>query len=249
MNALNNITYGVYILTSSADKFNGCIINTLTQVTSNPLKISITVNKDNYTTKMIEESGNFNVSILDKSTDFEIIKTFGFSSGKDTNKFEDFSDFKLSGNGIPYITKYTNAYISGRVIEKIDLGSHYLFIAEVTDSLALSSNESVTYSYYHTNIKPKPTAQKKNSYVCKICGYVHEGDELPSDFICPICKHGVEAFEKIENNAENIKQNKATPTPTSLDKKTYYCPICGYSVESDTAPDKCIICGADMLEK
>ena len=243
MNPLNNITYGLYILTTKTDKFNGCVINTLNQVTSNPLQISIAINKDNYTTKMIEENGVFNVSILDNTTTFDLIKHFGFSSGKDVNKFDNFRDYKVSKNGVPYITKHTNAFISGKVTNKIDLGTHYLFIADVTESEILSDTESVTYSYYHTNIKPQPTQQKKNSYVCKICGYVHDGD-LPDNFICPICKHGVEVFEKIES-----KNDKTTITKTNANKKTYYCPICGYSVESETKPDKCIICGAEMLEK
>lgn len=248
MNAFNNITYGVYVLTSKTDKYNGCIINTLMQVTSNPEQISVCVNKENYTTKMIEESGVFNVSILDQTTTFDIIKHFGFSSGKDTNKFADFSDFKLAQNQIPYITRNTNAFLSGKVSKSVDLGSHILFVADVTEKVVLSSAEPLTYSFYHSNVKPKQSA-KKNSYVCKICGYVHEGDELPNDFICPICKHGVEAFEKIETVEKINEKDKTTTKETATSRKTYYCPICGYTTESDTRPDKCLLCGAEMFEK
>ena len=236
MNPLFNISYGLYILTAKSDKYNGCIINTLMQVTSNPNRISITVNKDNFTTKIIEETGEFNVSILDKTTDFEIVKHFGFSSGKDVYKFDNFCDYKLSENKIPYITKHTNSYISAKVISKLDVDSHLTFVADVTDMAELSNNESVTYSYYQANIKPKPAKTKKNSYVCKVCGYVYEGDDLPEDFVCPICKHGTEAFELQKEVKEPVK-------------KKYVCPTCGYIEESETPIDTCIICGAKMLEQ
>ncbi|MBQ9792808.1 MAG: flavin reductase [Clostridia bacterium] len=195
MKALYNISYGLYVLTANAEKPNGCIINTLQQVTSNPERISITVNKDNYTTKLIEETGIFNVCILDINTNFETIKNFGFSSGKDVDKFEKFKDFKLSKNGLPYITKNTNAFLSAKVVSKTDVGTHFTFVADVTEDVVLSETESITYSYYLKNVKPKPEPQNKNQYVCSVCGYVHEGENLPEDFICPICKHGAEVFE------------------------------------------------------
>ena len=195
MKALYNISYGLYVLTANAEKPNGCIINTLQQVTSNPERISITVNKDNYTTKLIEETGIFNVCILDINTNFETIKNFGFSSGKDVDKFEKFKDFKLSKNGLPYITKNTNAFLSAKVVSKTDVGTHFTFVADVTEDVVLSETESITYSYYLKNVKPKPEPQNKNQYVCSVCGYVHEGENLPEDFICPICKPGAEVFE------------------------------------------------------
>ncbi len=196
MKALFNIPYGLYVLTAKDEKDNGCIINTLQQVTSTPTKISITVNKDNYTTKMIEKTKVFNVSILDKSVSFDLIKNFGFASGKDVNKFENFNDYKLAENGVVYITKHTNSYLSAKVVSQTDVGTHITFVADVTEDVVLSDTESVTYDYYLKNIKPKPEEKTKNSYVCSICGYVYEGEELPKDFICPICKHGVEVFEK-----------------------------------------------------
>ena len=162
MKALYNIPYGLYVLTAKGEKFNGCIINTLQQVTSNPERISITINKDNYTTSLIEKSGEFNVSILDVNTKFETIKNFGFSSGKDVDKFENFKDFKLSKNGLPYITQNTNSYLSAKVVSKTDVGTHITFVADVTEDVVLSETESITYSYYLKNVKPKPEAQNKN---------------------------------------------------------------------------------------
>ena len=195
MKALYNIPYGLYVLTAKGEKLNGCVINTLQQVTSNPERISITVNKDNYTTSLIEKSGEFNISILDINTNFETIKNFGFSSGRDVDKFKQFKDFKLSKNGLPYITKDTNSYLSAKVVSKTDVGTHITFVADVTEDVVLSEVESITYSYYLKNVKLKPEAKNKNKYVCTVCGYVYEGETLPKDFICPICKHGAEVFE------------------------------------------------------
>lgn len=196
MKTLFNIPYGLYVLTAKDEKDNGCIINTLQQVTSSPTQISITINKDNYTAKMIQKTLAFNVSILDKTVNFDLIKNFGFSSGKDTNKFENFKDYKVAQNGIVYITQSTNSYLSAKVVSQTDIGTHITFVAEVVDDVVLQQTESVTYDYYLKNIKPKPAEKTKNSYVCSICGYVYEGEELPKDFICPICKHGSEVFEK-----------------------------------------------------
>lgn len=232
MSALFNISYGLYVLTTNLNKYNGCIINTLMQVTSNPNKISITLNKENFTTKTIEQTKEFNVSILDTTATFDVFKRFGFSSGESVDKFKDFYDYKLSENNIPYITKHSNAYISAKVVEKMDVGTHVIFIAEIVNSEVISTNESLTYSYYHKHIKPSAKAED-NSYVCKICGYVHNGNELPNDFVCPICKHGAEVFEK-QSKKENAK-------------KKYVCPICGYAEESETEINSCIICGAKML--
>ena len=243
MNALFNISYGLYVLTAKNEKYNGCIINTFIQVTSNPSRVSITVNKDNFTTAMIEQTGEFNVSILDKTATFDIFKHFGFTSGKDVDKFKDFQDYKLSSNGIPYITKHTNAFISAKVINKVDVGTHILFVADVTDSGILTNNESVTYDFYHKNIKlqAQVKTQNKTVYVCCICGYVCECDEMLDDFICPICKHGKDDFVKQE--VDEKTQENETKT-----MKKYYCPICGYEIESEENPGKCVLCGADMLE-
>ncbi len=197
-NALYNIGYGLYVLTSNENgKDNGCIINTLMQVTSDPLQVEIVVNKQNYTTDMIQRTKKFNVSMLTEKSQFDIFKRFGFQSGKSTDKFLGFSDVKRSPNGVLYITKDTNSYISAYVKQEYDLGSHMLFIGQLVASEVLSEEPSLTYAYYHKNIKPKPQNTEKKGWRCKICGYVYEGENLPSDFICPLCKHGAEDFEKI----------------------------------------------------
>lgn len=196
-----NLTYGLFILTSSFEgKDNGCVINTAGQVTSEPNRISIAVNKSNYTHEMILKSGKFNISILSEDAKFDIFKHFGFASGRDTDKFENFGNCKRSSNGIFYITDGTNAYISATVEQAVDLGSHTLFIARVEDMEVLSNTPSATYSFYQSNIKPKQntgTSTGKTVWKCTVCGYIYEGEELPSDFICPLCKHPASDFEKI----------------------------------------------------
>lgn len=199
MNVMFNISYGLYILTAKTDKANGCVINALSQVTSTPNRIMIAVNKDNFTAGQILETKKFNVSILDEESDFELIKRFGFASGKNTNKFDDFSDYEIAKNGIPYIAKGTNSYISAEVVEIIDLGTHYEFLAEVTEEVSLNDVPSITYAYYQENIKPKTaSSQKKVVYICSVCGYVYEGDPLPKDFVCPWCLHDATYFVKKE---------------------------------------------------
>ena len=207
-NALFKIGYGLYVLTAGVEeqdvlngkfkvKDNGCIVNTVMQVTSNPLQIAIAVNKNNYTNDMIRHNKKFNVSVLSENAKFDIFKHFGFQSGKNVNKFKDFYDTKRSPNGLLYITKNTNAYFSAYVKQEIDLETHTLFIAQLVASKVLADVPTVTYDYYQRNIKPEPEATKKTGWRCKICGYIYEGDEIPDDFICPWCKHGVADFEKI----------------------------------------------------
>ena len=202
--AVNKISYGLYVLSAKqGEKDNACIINTLSQLTSDPLRVSITVNKQNYTHDMILAEGEFTVSLLTQKVPFDYFKRFGFQSGRDVDKFDGFDACARGENGIYYITKYTNAYISGKVISTLDLGSHTLFVADVTAAEVLDEVPSLTYAYYHSDVKPKPAAPSSSSGVkigwrCKICGYVYEGENLPADFVCPLCKHGAEDFEKIE---------------------------------------------------
>lgn len=194
------LSYGLFVLTAKdGDKDNGCIINTAAQVTSSPNRISITVNKANFTHDMVLKTGLFNVSILSESAEFKVFEQFGFHSGKDTDKFADSPYSDRTANGIRYIPQYTNGVISAKVVQSLDCGTHTLFIADVTEAIVLSNEKSVTYQYYFERIKPKPQPPKegKKGYVCKICGYVYEGDPLPSDFICPLCKHGADDFEKL----------------------------------------------------
>ncbi|MBP3816103.1 MAG: flavin reductase [Firmicutes bacterium] len=197
--ALRNLSYGLFVLTAKeGDKDNGCIINTVTQVANTPDRISIAVNKNNYTHDMILATGEFNVSILSQDTPFDTFKHFGFQSGRDVDKTVGIN-FSRSENGLIYITDTANAYLSGKVIQTVDVGSHTMFIADLVDGAVLSDKESVTYAYYFSNIKPAPgETEKKKGWVCKICGYIYEGDELPEDFICPICKHPASDFERLK---------------------------------------------------
>ena len=197
--ALRNLSYGLFVLTAKeGDKDNGCIINTVTQVANTPDRISIAVNKNNYTHDMILATGEFNVSILSQDTPFDTFKHFGFQSGRDVDKTVGIN-FSRSENGLIYITDTANAYLSGKVIQTVDVGSHTMFIADLVDGAVLSDKESVTYAYYFSNIKPGPgETEKKKGWVCKICGYIYEGDELPEDFICPICKHPASDFERLK---------------------------------------------------
>ena len=199
--AMYCLTYGLFVLTSRlGEKDNGCIINTAGQVTSVPNRISITVNKDNFTHDLLKESVKFNISILSERDDFEVFRHFGFQSGKTTDKFAGYSSCRRSENGILYITEGTNAYISATVEQTIDLGSHTMFIASVDDMEVLTSDPSASYAYYQSSIKPKPEQkpdQGKTAWRCTVCGYIYEGEELPGDFICPLCKHPASDFEKI----------------------------------------------------
>ena len=195
-NVMFKISYGLYVLTAKdEEKYNGCIINTLQQVTTTPNKVSIAVNKDNLTHDMIMKTKEFNASMISEKASFNLFKHFGFQSGRDTDKFSDYP-MELSDNGLPYISGGTNAYLSAKVISTVDLGTHTLFIAEVTDGKVISDDTSATYDYYHKHIKEAP-AKKAKGWVCKICGYVYDGDTLPEDFVCPICKHGAADFEKL----------------------------------------------------
>ncbi len=206
--AMYKLSYGLFVLTTkSGDKVNGCITNTAIQVASDPNQISFAINKANYTHDLVMESKKANISVISEEATFDLFKHFGFQSGRDVNKFESFSDYKLAENGIPHITKGTNAYFSIDVTQTVDLGSHTLFIGVPTDMAVLSSAASATYAYYQENIKPKasaaPAASDKlpegvHKWRCKICGYEYVGPALPDDFICPICKHPASDFEMVE---------------------------------------------------
>lgn len=198
-NVMFKISYGLFVLsTRDGEKQSGCIVNTVIQHTTEPNQISVTVNKSNYTLELIKKSGIFTVSVLDESAPFSVFENFGFRSSRNCDKFADFTDKKAGDNGVYYITKGANSHISARVTEMKDLGSHMLIIAEVTDGEILSDIPSMTYDYYFKNVKPKPKKVQSSGkvWVCKICGYVYDEsktgipfDELPDDFICPLCKH------------------------------------------------------------
>lgn len=196
--AMYKISYGLYVLTvNDGQKDNGCIVNTVSMMTDNPTRIVVFVNNTNYTAEVLKKTGVCNVSVLSESVPFDLFKRFGFQSGRDVDKFADTS-YPRAENGLRYINENANALISAKVVDKYDYGTHTLFVAEVTDAVTLSEENSVTYNYYQANIKPKPDAPKaedKEKWVCSVCGYVHEGP-LPEDFICPWCKHPASDFVK-----------------------------------------------------
>ena len=201
--AMYKLSYGLFVLTArDGEKDNGCIINTAIQAASEPNQLSICVNKANYTHDMIARTGKFTVSVLSEQADFELFKHFGFQSGRDVDKFTNFTGCARGADGLYYITEGTNAYISVTVDKTVDLGSHTMFIGEITDMAVLSDTPSTTYEYYQNHIKPKPQAVGKTDegqtvWRCRICGYEYVGEEIPDDFICPICKHPASDFEKI----------------------------------------------------
>ena len=198
-NAMFSLSYGLFVLTArDGAKDNGCIINTVTQLTDTPKRISIAVNKANLTHDMIQKTGMFNVSVLSNDAPFAIFQHYGFQSGRDVDKFAGVQGMARATNGVYYLPYCTNAFISARVTQTIEFETHTLFIADVTEARQLSDVPSMTYAYYFANVKPKPSKLKEqHGWVCKICGYVYEGEELPADFICPLCKHGAEDFEKV----------------------------------------------------
>ncbi|MBQ6375239.1 MAG: flavin reductase [Clostridia bacterium] len=199
-NAMFKLSYGLFVLTAKdGKKDNGCIINTAQQVTSQPNRISICVNKNNFTHDMILKTGEFNVNMLSTDATFDIFKWYGFQSGRNTEKIMG-EKLPRARNGIVYIEGGTNGFISGKVIESHDYGTHTLFVADVTEARVFNNVPSMTYAYYFENVKPKPTVaeKKQTGWVCKICGYVYEGEELPADFICPLCKHPASDFEKLK---------------------------------------------------
>ena len=219
--AMYKLSYGLFVLTArDCDKDNGCIINTAIQAASTPNQISICVNKANYTHDMIMKTGAFTVSVISQKATFDLFKHFGFQTGKEVNKFTDFTECSRGENGIYYVTKGTNAYISVKVTKTEDIGSHTMFIGEITDMEVLSEDASATYDYYMNNIKPKPqevgkTKDGQTIWRCIICGYEYVGEELPEDFICPICKHPASDFKKVNKKNGGIDMsNKYAGTKT-----------------------------------
>lgn len=199
-NAMFKLSYGLFALsTKDGEKDNACIINTVIQLTDTPKRLAFAVNKANLTCDMLQKDGNFTVSVLSQDVPFEVIQHFGFASGRDTDKFNGWIFSDRAANGTLYLTKMANAMISGKITAAYDHGTHILFVADVTEARILSDVPSVTYEYYFEHIKPKPapTLEQKKGWICKICGFVYEGEELPSDYVCPLCKHGPEDFERI----------------------------------------------------
>ena len=198
LTALFNIGYGLYVVTShDGKKDNGLIVNTVTQVTNTPNRIAVTISKENYSHHVIKQTGKMNINCLTVDAPFSVFEKFGFQSGRNVDKFADCEPLR-SDNGLIFLPRNINSFMSLKVEQYIDLDTHGMFICSVTEARVLSDRETMTYTYYQNNVKPKPETEGKKGYVCKICGYVHEGDTLPEDFICPLCKHGAADFEEIK---------------------------------------------------
>ena len=220
--ALTKISYGLYVVTmSDGKKDNAMICNTVMQVSNNQYAVSI--NKANFSHDFIRKTGKMNINVLSEDAPFSLFQDFGFRSGRDVDKLAD-TNFLRSANGLPVLTRYCNAFISLQAEDYIDMESHGMFICHVTEAMELGAGASMTYAYYHANVKPKPGAQNtsaKKGYVCTICGYVYEGDELPADFICPLCKHPASDFVKLE-----AAPAAAAPAAAGSATQKYVCDIC-----------------------
>ena len=246
-NPIYKLTYGLFVVSANeGGRNNACITNTVGQVTSEPNRISLTVNKANLTHDMIAKTGLFTASIISREADFELIKRFGFQSGRDADKFAGFDAIKRTENGTLAVTKGTNSYISAKVCQSIDLGTHTMFIADVGEMAMLNAARSADYAYYLENIKPAPqavgtdAASGQTIWRCVICGYEYIGEELPEDYICPICKHPASDFEKVEAGA--------VPAGVTSDGKIIWrCSICGYEYVGEELPEDfvCPLCGVD----
>ncbi len=228
LTALFNIGYGLYVVTChDGKKDNGLIVNTVSQLTSTPHRVGVAINKQNYSHHVIKQTGKMNVNCLSVDAPFSLFERFGFKSGRSVDKFEGLTPLR-SDNGLAFLPSYINSFLSLKVEDYLDLDSHGLFICSITEARVISSDETMSYTYYQTNVKPKPAAGGKTGYVCKICGYIHEGDDLPPDIVCPICKHGAADFEPLDGK-------KASG---------FACKVCGYVYEGDTLPEDfiCPLC-------
>ena len=198
LTALFNIGYGLYVVTSNdGKKDNGLIVNTVTQVTNTPNRIAVTINKDSYSHHIIKQTGKMNINCLTVDAPFAVFEKFGFVSGRNVDKFADCTPLR-SDNGLAFLPRYINSFMSLKVEQYVDLDTHGMFICSITEARVISDRETMTYTYYQNNVKPKPKTEGKKGYVCKICGYIYEGETLPEDFICPLCKHGASDFEPIK---------------------------------------------------
>ena len=248
--ALFKISYGLYILSArDGDKLSGCVVNTVVQVADKPCRLSVAVNKQNYTAELINKSGQFSVSVLTEEATFDTIKHFGFQSGRQVEKFASFHH-ELAGEAkLPYLVEQCNAYLLCKVLEVKDLGTHYWFLAEAVDMKVLSAAPSLTYSFYHSNIKPRPGSapsaapvqevKKPKRWVCPICGYVYEGEELPKDFVCPLCSVGAAEFKpEYDESVASVANSKPATSGSRRTKivKRWVCTICGYVYEGDELP-------------
>ncbi len=242
--ALFRIGYGLYVITlSDGAKFNGMICNTVMQVASTPLKLAVSINKANYSHDVIRKSGKMNVNVLDQSAPFDVFKCFGFRSGRDADKLAGVP-YTLSANGLPVLSQNCNAFFSLEVESYSDVGSHGLFICTLSEAKVLGKGETMTYSYYQANVKPKPAPAKKKGFVCTVCGYVYEGDTLPDDFICPLCKHPASDFKPLDDSAAPAAEAPKTTPKQETTMKKYVCDVCGYTYDPEVGdPENGIAAG------
>ena len=250
-NAFRKMSYGLFLLTAKdGDKENGCIINTAIQCASEPRLISICAIKKNLTNEMISKTGVFNITVLPESVGYETYRVFGMTSGRNEDKFSHFPDAPVAENGLRYL-KEGNALFQCRVTDSKDLGSHVMYVAEITGADVLSDEASATYAYYQSTVKNQAPKPEKSGWRCKICGYVHEDDNLPEDFVCPLCKHGAEDFEKVSGTAEIKNEKNNINEKGDLVMKKFVCKVCGYVHTGDSAPSECPVChvGAQMFEE
>ena len=213
--SLFKIAYGLYVITmNDGSRDNGMICNAVMQVTNEPLQVAVAINKANYSHEVIQKSGLMNVNVLSEAAPFSVFQNFGFRSGRDNDKFADVP-FTRSANGLPVLSHDCNAFYSLKVENYIDLGTHGMFICSVTEAQTLSDLNTMTYTYYQENVKPKKPTTKKKGWICKICGYVYEGEELPPDYICPLCKHPASDFERLDDvsAAPAAPRARSLPTP------------------------------------
>ncbi len=198
LHALFHIGYGLYVVTShDGKKDNGLIVNTVTQVTNTPNRLAVTINKENYSHHVIKQTGKMNINCLTVDAPFAVFEKFGFVSGRNVDKFAECTPLR-SDNGLIFLPRHINSFMSLKVEQYVDLDTHGMFICSITEARVLSDRETMTYTYYQNQVKPKPETNGKKGYVCKVCGYIYEGDELPADYICPLCKHGASDFEEIQ---------------------------------------------------
>lgn len=233
MKALWKLTYGLYLLTAHQDgRDNGCIINTAVQVAENPVRVTVSVSRGGYTHDMVLATGRFSLTALSVDAPFSLYQHFGMQSGRTADKFAGRGDIARGRNGLLHLTENACGHLDCEVLQTVDLGTHTLFIAEVTDGAVHSDRPACTYAYYQSDVKRKPEPLKKKGWICSVCGFVYEGEELPEDYICPLCKHGAKDFVPAESE---------TPAPAA-EKTAWVCSICGYVHEGDTPPESCPLC-------
>ncbi|MBR3764365.1 MAG: flavin reductase [Clostridia bacterium] len=238
MKALWKLTYGLYLLTARENgRDNGCIINTAVQVAENPARLTISVSRGGCTHDMVQATGRFTLSALSVDAPFALYQHFGMQSGREADKFTGRTDAIRGENGLLHLTENACGHLDCRVLQTIDLGTHTLFIAEVTDGAVHSDRPACTYAYYQSDVKRSPQPLVKKGWICSVCGFVYEGEELPEDFVCPLCKHGRKDFVPAGNASASAAPAEAEKAPVS-----WVCSVCGYVHEGDAPPDVCPLC-------